>query len=156
MTILLAILTGIGLGYLGWIEPWIPPFVWQANLIGGLIFGVGMVVAATCITGVFYKLGHGMLGMIVALVAWALGDIVMYLGPLASVREALIAAPVTVNGKSATLLNAFGWPGMGLSMLLGMVTAVYPSSSFYPTNGAAERRAAAGAKIRKTALEQWF
>ena len=114
-----------GLIVLGWIEPWIPPFAWQANLIGGLIFGVGMVVAATCITGVFYKLGHGMLGMIVALVAWALGDIVTYLGPLAPVREALTAAPVTVNGESATVSNVFGLPGIALLVLLGLVTAIY-------------------------------
>ena len=170
MTILLAILTGIGLGYivergdlcfhstwrdmlrrprqtdlfrayfllllisiplvqgliaLGWIEPWIPPFAWKANIIGGLIFGVGLVVAATCITGVFYKLGHGMLGMIVALAAWALGDIVTYAGPLTSVREALTAVPITVNGESATLLNTFGLPGMALLVLLGVGTAVY-------------------------------
>ena len=170
MTILLAILTGIGLGYivergdlcfhstwrelwqrprkpdlfraylllllisiplvqgliaLGWIEPWIPPFVWQANLIGGLIFGVGMVLAATCITGVFYKLGHGMLGMFVAMIAWAVGDIVTYLGPLAPWRESLRVAQIMVKGESATLLNAWGVWGWLLLGLLGLVTAVY-------------------------------
>ena len=30
-------------------------------------FGAGMVVASTCVTGLFYKLGHGMLGTLVAL-----------------------------------------------------------------------------------------
>ena len=61
----------------GWITPWIPPFAWQANIVGGLIFGVGMVVASSCITGFFYKLGHGMLGIIIGLITWALGDIVV-------------------------------------------------------------------------------
>jgi hypothetical protein len=124
-----------GLIALGWIEPWIPPFAWKANLFGGLLFGVGMVVAATCITGIFYKLGHGMLGMIVALATWALGDMVTYLGPLAPVREALVAAPVTVNGESATLLNAFGWPGMVLLGMLGVGTAVYLYRSSRPSRG---------------------
>jgi uncharacterized membrane protein YedE/YeeE len=170
MTLALAVLTGVGLGYivergdfcfhstwrdmlrqprqpdlfraylflllvsiplvqgmiaLGWIEPWIPPFVWQANLIGGLMFGVGMVVAATCITGVFYKLGHGMLGMLVALAAWAVGDILTYLGPLASLRDGLRSAEITVDGQSATLLNAPGWVGVVVLVILGIAAAAY-------------------------------
>jgi uncharacterized membrane protein YedE/YeeE len=170
MTIALAVLTGLGLGYivergdlcfhstwrdmlrqprkpdlfraylllllisiplvqimiaLGWIEPWIPPFVWQANLIGGLMFGVGMVIAATCITGVFYKLGHGMLGMIVALAAWALGDILTYLGPFAPLRDSLRSAEITIDGQSATLLNAPGWVGVVVLVILGIAAAAY-------------------------------
>ncbi len=54
-----------GMKALGWITPWIPPFAWKANIVGGVIFGVGMVVASSCITGLFYKLGHGMLGTLV-------------------------------------------------------------------------------------------
>ena len=118
-----------GMIALGWIEPWIAPFAWQANLVGGLIFGVGMVMAATCITGVFYKLGHGMLGMSVALVAWAVGDIFTYVGPLASLRDNLNANPIMVNGESATLLNSSGWGGGLFLVLLGLVTAVYLSRS---------------------------
>jgi uncharacterized membrane protein YedE/YeeE len=110
---------------LGWIEPRIPPFVWQANLIGGLMFGVGMVVAATCITGVFYKLGHGMLGMLVALAAWALGDILTYLGPLAPLRDSLRSAEITVDGQSATLLNAPGATGVVVLAILGIACAAY-------------------------------
>ena len=43
---------------LGWIAPWIPPFAWPANIVGGFIFGIGMVVAATCITLVGVSLGN--------------------------------------------------------------------------------------------------
>ena len=114
-----------GMMALGWIEPWIAPFAWQANLFGGLIFGVGMVIAATCITGVFYKLGHGMLGMLVAMLAWAIGDIFTYLGPLAPLRDNLNANPIQVNGDSATVLNSFGWGGILLLVVLGVITAVY-------------------------------
>jgi uncharacterized membrane protein YedE/YeeE len=74
LTLLIAVPLVNGLWWLGLIEPWIPPFVWQANLFGGILFGVGMVVAASCITGLFYKLGHGMLGTLAGLAAWALGD----------------------------------------------------------------------------------
>ena len=126
---LLALLIGIplvqGLIALGWIEPWIPPFVWQANLLGGFIFGIGMVIGATCITGLFYKLGHGMVGVLVGLTAWALGDILTYLGPLKPLRDALRSSPLTVAGESATVLNAFGPMGMILLLALGLVTIIY-------------------------------
>jgi uncharacterized membrane protein YedE/YeeE len=126
---LLALLIGIplvqGLIFLGWIEPWIPPFAWQANILGGLIFGVGMVVASSCITGLFYKSGHGMIGALVGIAAWAIGDMLVYLGPLSSLRESLHAAPIMVGGESATVLNLFGPLGALLLLIVGGVTVVY-------------------------------
>ncbi|UCC51112.1 MAG: YeeE/YedE family protein [Anaerolineaceae bacterium] len=126
---LLALLIGIplvqGMILLGWIEPWIPPFAWQANVLGGLLFGVGMVVASSCVTGLFYKSGHGMLGALIGLAAWALGDVVTYLGPLAPIRESLNASPITVGGESATALNMLGPVGVVLLLGLALVTAVY-------------------------------
>ncbi len=127
---LLAMLVAIplvqGLMALGWIEPWIPPFNWQANIGGGILFGVGMVVAATCVTGLFYKLGHGMLGTLVALVAWAIGDIVTYRGFLRPFRQSLNSSSIAVNGESATVLNGLGTIG-GIVLLLVVLggTAVY-------------------------------
>jgi len=126
---LLALLIGIplvqGMIFLGWIEPWIPPFAWPANILGGLIFGVGMVVASSCVTGLFYKTGHGMVGALIGLAAWAIGDILVYLGPLSILRDALHAATVSVDGQSATLLNGFGTTGALLLLIAGVVTAVY-------------------------------
>ena len=110
---------------LGLIAPWIPPFVWQANIIGGLVFGVGMVVAATCVTGLFYKLGHGMLGTLVALIFWAIGDILTYRGPLASLRDALNNAPLNVAGESATVVNLLGPLGLILVVGIGGAIAVW-------------------------------
>ncbi len=125
LTLLISIPLVRGMIALDWIEPWIPPFAWQANVTGGLIFGVGMVVAASCITGLFYKLGHGMLGVLVGLVFWALGDALTYLGPLRPLRDSLNSAPIAVNGESATVLNLFGPIGVVVLGVLGVGTAVY-------------------------------
>ncbi len=125
LTLLIAVPLVNGMIALEWIEPWIPPFVWQANIVGGLIFGIGMVVAATCITGLFYKLGHGMLGTLVGLVAWAMGDIFTYLGLLSPLRESLNKEPVTVSGESATAVNLLGSVGVVLIVGLMMAAAVY-------------------------------
>ncbi len=115
------LLIGVGV-----IDPFIPAFAWQATIGGGLVFGIGMVVAATCITGMFYKLGGGMLGMVVALGAWALGDLAVYKGPLKGLRERLYDNPVTASTSAgeeevATVVSLLGWPGqVALAGLAGL------------------------------------
>lgn len=133
LTMLIAIPLVQGMKFLGWIDPWIPPFAWQANIIGGLIFGVGMVVAASCITGLFYKLGHGMAGVLVGLVFWALGDILTYLGPLKPLQEALRVNVIEVNGQSATVTNLFGPAGWLILVVLAVAAIIYLVRS--PVNG---------------------
>jgi uncharacterized membrane protein YedE/YeeE len=135
-----------GMTTLGLIDPWIPPFAWPANIVGGLIFGIGMVVASSCITGLFYKLGHGMLGTLVALATWAVGDIITYRGPLSMLRETLTSSQVLVNGQSATVPNLLGPAGIGLVGLLGILVVFWlwysprkPRGKYWgwPTLGAA-------------------
>ncbi len=109
VTLLIAVPTVNGMVALGWIEPWIAPLAWQANVLGGVIFGVGMVVAATCVTGLFYKLGHGMLGTLIGLLTWAIGDILTYRGPLSGLRDSLNSNPlVNSEGQTVTLLSGLG------------------------------------------------
>jgi uncharacterized protein len=124
LSLLIAVPGVFALRSLGLIEPWIPPFAWQANILGGLIFGVGMVVAASCITGLFYKLGHGMLGTLVGLAAWALGDILVYVGPLSGLRAALTASArnVTVD-KLLGSASEFVLLGVGLIALFWLARA---------------------------------
>jgi uncharacterized membrane protein YedE/YeeE len=124
-----------GMIALGWIAPWIPPFAWQANLFGGLVFGVGMVVAASCITGLFYKLGHGMLGTLVGLAAWGVGDLLTYIGPLSPFRDMLNASPLTVGGESATVINTLGPMGAGLLAVGWFGAAIYLWRAPHDTRG---------------------
>jgi uncharacterized membrane protein YedE/YeeE len=121
LAVLIAIPLVAAMRGLGWIDPWIPPFAWPANIVGGFMFGIGMVVAATCITGLFYKLGHGMLGTVVALIFWAVGDILTYRGPLRSLRDILNATQVSVDAQSATLVNVLGIVCILLVIGLGLL-----------------------------------
>ncbi len=114
-----------GMIALGWIDPWIPPFAWKAAIVGGTIFGIGMVVGASCITGLFYKLGHGMLGTIVGLIAWSIGDISAYRGSLSGLRDSLNTNPIMINGETASITNTLGGFGWIVLLLLGVGTAVY-------------------------------
>ena len=136
LTLLIAIPLVQGMIALGWITPWIAPWAWQANLVGGLLFGAGMVIAATCVTGIFYKLGHGMLGTFVGLATWSIGDLLAWRGPLNSLRIALNENPVVTDGMSTTLLNLLGSPlGIGLLVLLLAAAAVFLWRSPRPCQG---------------------
>lgn len=60
---------------------WLPsyPFPWFAppagvNLVGGFLFGIGMVLAGGCVVGVLYKLGGGSLPAAVALLGLLAGS----------------------------------------------------------------------------------
>lgn len=112
LAMLIAVPIVQGLIGLGLIEPWVPPLNWLANIAGGVLFGIGMVFASSCITGLFYKLGHGMLGTLVGLAFWAVGDVATYRGPLSPFRNALQASPVIVSGQSATPANLLGPAGL--------------------------------------------
>jgi hypothetical protein len=133
LTLLISIPLVQGMRALGWIDPWIPPFAWQANLVGGLVFGAGMAIAASCVTGLFYKLGHGMAGTLVGLLFWIIGDLLTYLGPLKPLREALRANVITANGQTATVTTLFGTAGWLIVAVFAIITIVYLWRS--PRNG---------------------
>ncbi|MGE7601659.1 YeeE/YedE thiosulfate transporter family protein [Peribacillus sp. NPDC097675] len=48
-------------------------FPWLGTILGGFIFGVGMVLAGGCATGTWYRAGEGMIGSWVALFGYMLG-----------------------------------------------------------------------------------
>jgi len=68
--------------YLGWISVAPKPFEWFNAIVGGLLFGVGMVLAGGCISGVLYKGASGNINSIMALMAVPFGVAAVELGPL--------------------------------------------------------------------------
>ena len=80
--VLLVTVSAIGFELLGMIG-WLPyyPFPWFAppgltNLIGGCLFGIGMVLAGGCVVGVLYKAGGGSLPAVVAILGLFAGSAV--------------------------------------------------------------------------------
>ena len=86
----------------------VPPFWWAANILGGLVFGVGMVLAGGCSSGTCYRVGEGLAGSLVALIAFGIGILVMDTGALAPVEEALQGRVIGTEGQNLTLANMFG------------------------------------------------
>lgn len=72
------------------------PLLPLAAVVGGVLFGVSMPWAGGCAAGVWYKLGAGDVGALIALLGMALGSTASESGPLAPIRRGLQEA-VTPN-----------------------------------------------------------
>lgn len=74
-----------------------------ANIGGGLLVGIGMAVARTCVSGLFYRLGSGMLGALVGLGAWIIGELLA--------RRLTIPGPTLLpGGDEGTIPGILGLP----------------------------------------------
>ncbi|AKT51707.1 YeeE/YedE family protein [Arsenicicoccus sp. oral taxon 190] len=94
-----------------------------ATIVGGLIFGVAIVLAGGCATGTYYRAGEGLVGSWIALAMYALFSAVMKYGPLKPVNDGLRALTV----PQTTLYDTLGVSPwilvLVLTALVGWATA---------------------------------
>jgi uncharacterized membrane protein YedE/YeeE len=86
-------------------------FVPWANIIGGYIFGMGIVLAGGCGSGILYRVGEGNLAYVLAVCGFFFGIVMTKFGILKPVYEALISTPVFIGPDSdivPTLDNVLG------------------------------------------------
>jgi len=86
----------------GWITLNPQPFRWANNIVGGLIFGAGSVLAGGCVTGVLYKSGTGNLNSIAAIVGMPIGLFSVWYGFLNPTYKWM--AWLTIRAKSGAPL----------------------------------------------------
>lgn len=117
--ILAVAVSSVGLSVL-YLVPWSKglnaglPFAPVRDIVGGVIIGFGMVVASSCVSGLFYKLGSGMLGISVGILGWIGGE--------AAARHVHLPGPTVLGGgPSATFAGVLGIPRLALSSLLLVV-----------------------------------
>ncbi len=79
------------------------PLPLLAAVVGGLLFGISMRWAGGCAAGVWYKLGAGDVGALLAILGMALGATASDAGPLAALRVALQQAIPNAASWSAPL-----------------------------------------------------
>ena len=93
------------------------PFRPVADITGGLVIGAGMAVASTCASGLFYKLGSGMLGTLAGLAGWVGGEL--------AARPVHLPGPTVLpGGQGATFAGITGVPRLALSVVfLALVAA---------------------------------
>ncbi len=100
-----------------------------SNIIGGYIFGLGIVLAGGCGSGVWYKIGEGQLGAGVAALGFLIGASATTNGLLNPVYKTLRSVAVPIAGKrNARLWEIFG-DGMTekwiVIALLAIVAAIF-------------------------------
>ena len=97
-----------------------PLKIWGA-VVGGLVFGIGMVLAAGCASGTTYRVGEGMIGSLVAGFGLTLGALMTAFGVLS---DAKVFLQQTVIGTQLTLFGEFGAFTPIFMLILGIVGAV--------------------------------
>ncbi len=129
---------------LGIVFPARAPFTVVAGLIGGLVFGGGMVLAGGCVSGTYYRAAKGMTGSLVALLGFAAGGLMVTRGVLRPVRAWATGHEISIAGEEASLYNLPGafadgfFPGFGfrwivagaLVLIITLFLIRSPKSSF--------------------------
>ena len=88
------------------------PLFWGANIVGGFIFGIGMVLAGGCASGITYRVGEGMVGSLVAVIGLATAGTLTAMGFLKPIKDFLQSSTKIVEseGVNMTLANWLGLP----------------------------------------------
>jgi uncharacterized membrane protein YedE/YeeE len=100
-----------------------PNLLWLSNLVGGLLFGVGMVLASGCGSKTLVRVGAGNLKSLVVLFVLAVAAYATLRGVVgvaraATLDRAAIGLPVGQDMPSL-LAHATGWSRNMLALLLG-------------------------------------
>ena len=119
-------MAGIAVGdLLGWVQLNPKPLMWASVTVGGIVFGIGMVLAGGCVSGCLYKGATGNLNSIVALLAMPAGIGLVEYGPLhgwfVSLKGLTIPA---ADGGPVTLSSLTGLPFWLLALLIVVATLV--------------------------------
>ena len=106
------------------------PLMWGANIVGGLVFGMGMVLAGGCASGITYRAGEGMVGAMVAISGFGLTGLMSASGVLKPITTFLQknTKVMTADDKALTLANIFGFDlkitMLALAILIIVIWAV--------------------------------
>jgi TusA-related sulfurtransferase len=95
----------------GVVQVWALEFFWLANIVGGLVFGVGMVLAGGCSGGSWYKVGEGQSASMAAVASFAV---------MAALTEVGFLAPVRLWLQRPSIMRQPDGQGPTLDMVLGL------------------------------------
>jgi uncharacterized membrane protein YedE/YeeE len=101
------------------------PLHWLANIVGGLLFGVGMILSGGCSGSTWYRVGEGAIGAWVVLLGFAIGATTVGVGALAPVRLAMQRPALSVEGGAPTLANVIGLSPWIVIAILGVASGIW-------------------------------
>ncbi len=116
-----------GMTLTGWLSPLnsiyaVPRFPWLSYLLGGLLFGVGMVLASGCPAKNLVRLGTGNLKALVVLLVMGTAALATLRGWPGLLRVRLLD-PITAGVESGPFVGQWLASAMGLSVAQGLFAA---------------------------------
>jgi uncharacterized membrane protein YedE/YeeE len=98
-------------------------FFWGAHIIGGFFFGVGMVLAGGCASGITYRIGEGMVAAFSAVLGLSIGGFITAASFLAPVKNWLqTSTKITLgDGANLTLANVLGLDHTVLAFVIALI-----------------------------------
>jgi len=99
-------------------------FVPWANIVGGYIFGMGIVLAGGCGSGILYRVGEGNLAYVFAVFGFFFGIAMTKFGFLKPVYDALISKIVWVGPDNNVVPTLYNITGINKWIIIVVIAAV--------------------------------
>jgi hypothetical protein len=113
------------LSVMGWIKLSPKPLIWANYIVGGIAFGIGIVLAGGCVSGCLFKTGQGNLNSMAGLAGIPLGVAAVLNGPLAEFNKYLERFVINnADGSAVTFSSVTGIPYWLLAILFGLVAII--------------------------------
>lgn len=109
----------------GWIKLSPKPLIWANYITGGVLFGVGIVLAGGCVSGCLFKTAQGNLNSMAGLAGIPLGVAAVLHGPLQGFNKFLEHFVINnADGSAVTFSSVTGLPYWLLAVLFGLIVVV--------------------------------
>ncbi|RKX18490.1 MAG: hypothetical protein DRP51_09090 [Candidatus Zixiibacteriota bacterium] len=110
---------------IGWIHLNPKPLIWANYIVGGILFGIGIVLAGGCVSGCLFKTGKGNINSIAGLIGIPIGVTAVAYGPLNGFAKGLRQYAVkAADGSSVTLSTLTQIPYWLLAIILAVITLI--------------------------------
>jgi uncharacterized membrane protein YedE/YeeE len=145
------------LSFLGLVKLNPKPLIWASYIVGGVIFGVGMVLAGGCVSGSLFKVGQGNINSMAALVGIPIGIMMVEHGPVNSFYKFLKTYVVkNGDGSSVTFASVLHVPYWILALLFLAVTIAVAAGLRKNNNSkAAIKKDSDGPSLKRVMTRPW-
>lgn len=110
---------------LGWITLNPKSLSWANQLVGGILFGIGIVLAGGCVSGCLFKTGQGNINSMAGLIGVPLGIAAVKYGPLNGFNTYLHQYVIkNSEGGAVTLSSLTGLPYWTLALIIFGITII--------------------------------
>ena len=124
--------------------------MWLSTLVGGLMFGYGMVIASGCGNKALVRIGGGNLKSVVVFVVMGISAFATLKGITAVLRDSTVDQ-VFISMPAGASLNALGIPGLGYIVAAVMLLWVLRDKAFWSLNSAV-----AGVGVGVIVIAMWW